>query len=210
MDDTRIVSRCISMLSVAALAVIVVAGAGVGVSYAATLAQMGSPKIFLQSLSALGAGTGFGTTVTTSCPGGDTCYSLNGQAAGTPFGSGTFIANVNSVSPPDIANNGSGGTCTPASGTMTIKFGMTGSIIMGFVGTLCSVGGTPQAPNVGPVTLEGSFFVTGGQAGNPFGRLNGNSARGGGGSGTGRLTFSGDASGNVLLWLSGLLEFSSM
>jgi hypothetical protein len=82
-------------------------------------------------------------------------------------------------------------------------------INMGFVGTFCDVGATPVSPNVGPVVVDASFFVTGG-AGGIFGTLNGDSGRGEGGSGTGRLTISGDADGgDALVWLAGVLEYST-
>jgi len=71
-----------------------------------------------------------------------------------------------------------------------------------------SVGATPQSPNVGPVTLQANYFVTGGSGG-MLGNLNGNSGRGEGGAGTGLLIFSGDTDdGDVLVLLSGILEVS--
>lgn len=164
-------------------------------------------KIVIQTLNAVGIGSGFKTPVTTSCPGGDICYALSGKISGTAVGSASFAANVNTVSG-SYVNNGSGGTCTPASGKMTIQMASSDTIILGFVGTFCDVGATPQSPNVGPVTLQASYFVTGG-SGRMLSNLNGNSGRGKGGAGTGLLIFSGDTDdGDVLVQLSGILEVS--
>jgi hypothetical protein len=167
------------------------------------------PKIIVQTFSLVGAATGFQTPVTASCPGGDICYALTGgSASGSPTGTATFTANIYVLGSDYISNNGSGGVCAPESGTMTVRFGMTGSIVLAFVGDFCDVGAAPISPNVGPITADGSFVVTGGSGGS-FGLLNGNAGRGGGGSGTGRLTFSGDANGNALLWLAGIITFST-
>ncbi len=167
-----------------------------------------SPPIYLQTFSASGAGAGFKTPVSTGCPTGDTCYSLSGPVVGTPIGRGSFTVVVNTITLPNVPNNGSGGTCTPTSGVMTITCNLGATITLGFVGDFCDVGGPPPSPAVGPVTFNGSFFVTGGSGGS-FGLLNGKSGRGDGGSGTGTLTLSGDSDdGEVLLSLSGILEVS--
>jgi len=110
-------------------------------------------KIVIQTLNAVGIGSGFKTPVTTSCPGGDICYALSGKISGLPVGSASFAANVNTVSG-SYVDNGSGGTCTPASGKVTIQVASSSTIILGFVGNFCDVGATPQSPNVGPVTLQ--------------------------------------------------------
>lgn len=195
-------------------------------------------KMMIQNFDASGSGTGLDTT--TTCPTGTltgtTCYALSGDLHGGPIGQATFTATLN-VAPPASATttvtsstgttnpagesdtgattlgatpNGSGGTCAPASGTMTISFGNRRNpnvIMLGFDGTRCDVGPTPTSPAVGPTVLTGSFYVLGGTGGK-FGNLNGKSGLGEGGAGIGTLTIGGDDDGDVLATLSGILEFS--
>jgi hypothetical protein len=50
-------------------------------------------KIAIQTVNAVGMGSGFKTPATTSCPGGDICYALSGKISGPPVGSASFAAN---------------------------------------------------------------------------------------------------------------------
>ncbi len=211
------VSECHSRLGAAWIAVVSIAllptiaifiAAGSAIAVTATPTPTPRPKILVQPFSLVGAGIGFQTAVTSPCPAGDICYALSGTATGSPTGTATFTATIDVFNAPYIGNNGSGGICAPESGMMTVKFGTTGSIVLAMVGDFCDVGAAPAAPNVGPITVDGSFVVTGGSGG-IYALLNGNAGRGAGGSGTGRLTFSGDANGNVLLWLAGIVTFST-
>jgi hypothetical protein len=167
-----------------------------------------TPTIQIVSFSATGSGTGFASPVATPCPPFDTCYSLSGNLHGQPTGNATFTANVNAATSPNQPN-GSGGTCLPASGTMTITFASKSkSITLGFVGPFCDVGATPASGSFGPVTLSSSFYVTGG-TGRKYSELDGNSGAGEGGAGMGTLVLSGDIDdGDVLVSLSGILDFA--
>ncbi len=156
------------------------------------------------------AGTGTGLDKTSACPSGTPtgvdCFALTGYLHGAPIGQATFTANLNVVTTATPIGNGSGGTCSPASGTMMITFGRKGanSLSLGFDGVQCDVDAAPTAPAVGPTVLTGSFYVLGGSGGK-FADLNGKSGPGEGGAGLGSLTLGGD---DALAVLSGSLEFS--
>ncbi len=76
-------------------------------------------KIAIQTVNAVGIGSGFKTPATTSCPAGDICYALSGKISGLPVGSASFAANVNTVSG-SYVDDGSGGTCTPATASTAV------------------------------------------------------------------------------------------
>jgi len=204
--DPKMWAPCLATLAIAIF--LAAAGSAMAAKTATPTPTPKVPKITVDTFSLLGAGIGFQSPVNASCPAGDICYALSGSAFGAPIGTATYTANVDVLNAAFITNNGSGGMCAPQSGTMTVKFGMTGAIFLAFVGNFCDVGATPSGSNVGPIIAEGSFVVTGGSGG-MYAQLNGNAGRGSGGSGTGRLTLSGDANGNSLLWLAGILTFSS-
>jgi hypothetical protein len=209
MKTYSVIRGCIATAAAAVVVSMVLAAAGGASAASPTPTPTPRPvKITVEDFSLAGAATGFATPVSAGCPSGDVCYAFtNGSAVGSPTGSATFTAMIDAVAPPTIANNGSDGTCTQATGSMTVKFGGNGSISMSFAGTLCDVGALPVSPNVGPLVMDAGFVIIGGTGG-AFGLLNGNAGRGSGGSGTGRLTFSSDAAGNTLLWLSGIITFS--
>jgi hypothetical protein len=209
MKTHSMIRKFIATAAVAVLISVVLAASGSAIAGSPTPTPTPKPiKITVDDFSLAGAATGFATPVSAGCPSGDVCYAFtNGSAIGSPTGTSTFTATIDAVAPATVSNNGSGGSCTPATGSMTVKFGGIGSISMSFAGTLCDAGALPLSSNVGPLVMDAGFVVTGGTGGS-YVFLNGNAGRGGGGSGTGRLTFSSDAAGNALLWLSGILTFS--
>ena len=131
-------------------------------------------------------GSGVGTGSVT-CTGSNCSQTANGNFLGVGIGNGSFSValNFSSVNPID---NGSGGSCYGASGTILLTAANGGSVTLGDVGLLCEVGASSR-----PTTFNGSYIIQ-----NSTGKLS-NSA------GAGSTVLAIDASGNAYLNLNGAM-----
>ena len=130
--------------------------------------------------------TGFGTgTGSISCSGSSCGETASGKFAGTRIGSGSFDATLN-FSNANPIDNGSGGSCYGASGTITITAANGDTVTLGNVGLFCEVGSGSA-----PTTFNGSYIIESGTG--RFSRS----------TGVGTVVLATDASGNAYLSLSG-------
>lgn len=136
----------------------------------------------MKGISGSGLGTGVIDCGTSSCT-----ETASGNFRGTGMGNGSFSATLNFSKATPI-DNGGGGSCYGASGTIKLTAANGATLTLGDAGLLCEIGSSPT-----PTTFNGSYIVESGTG--IFSNTNG----------TGSAVFATDASGNVYLNLIGAM-----
>lgn len=131
-------------------------------------------------------GNGSGALTGNTCPGsGATCTAtLNANIIAKFMGKSTLTLDLVIVT--SGADNGSGGTCSTATGTGQINTANKSAVTLSTVGALCNVGDTGT-----PLTYNATYFITGGTVHFP------------GAAGTGVFVASVDNSNNAIVTISG-------
>ncbi len=132
--------------------------------------------------------TGYGTgTGSNSCDGSSCTESASGTFRGTGIGNGSFSVTLK-YSNSNPIDNGSGGSCFGASGTITLTVANGDTIALADAGLLCEVGSGST-----PTTFNGAYIAQNGTG--RFANANG----------TGTAALATDSSGNVYLNLAGAM-----
>jgi len=132
------------------------------------------------------SGNGSGTLSNDTCPGsGATCTAtLNANIVAKFIGKSTLALNLVIVT--SGADNGSGGTCSTATGSGQINTANKSTITLNTVGAICNIGDSGT-----PMTYNATYFISGGTLHFPAA------------AGTGLFAASIDSGNNVIVTLSG-------